>query len=125
MHVFGLVRFYSDFKSILIYGLIFSTVAIINRFLIHTIQKFLLYKKIGLNNALILGINRRGADIYKSLQNQSFHGLRVKGFVQAFDDPIKFNSNACLLVNILPLDIFLSVAWFKFLFRSTISINSS
>ena len=42
--------------------------------------------KIGLNNAIILGVNRRSEDVYESLQNQSYHGLKVKGFVQAEDD---------------------------------------
>ncbi len=87
LHIFGLINYYSDFKSILIYGLVFSTLLIINRFLIHSVQKYLLKKKIGLNNAVILGVNRRSKEIYESLQNQSYHGLKVKGFVQAQDDP--------------------------------------
>tara|TARA_A100000164_G_C21870097_1_gene754682 strand:- start:156 stop:1142 length:987 start_codon:yes stop_codon:yes gene_type:complete len=47
--------------------------------------------KIGLNNAIILGVNRRGLDIYNSLQNQSYHGLNVRGFVRANDDPDEYN----------------------------------
>ena len=87
LHVFGVINFYSDFKSILTYGIVFSTLLITNRFLIHSMQKYLLKKKIGLNNAVILGVNRRSKEIYESLQNQSYHGLKVKGFVQAQDDP--------------------------------------
>ena len=60
-------------------------------FVILEIQKYLLKMKIGLNNALILGVNRRGCDVYNSLQHSSYHGLRVKGFVKAEDDPNSFN----------------------------------
>ena len=91
LNVFGFIRFSSDYKNILSYGLLFSFFLIINRFLIHSVQKYLLKKKIGLNNALILGFNRRGVEIYTSLENQSYHGLRVKGFVKAKDDPDAFN----------------------------------
>ncbi len=93
LHVFGTIRFTIDYREVLTYGLIFSAILIANRFVIHTIQKFLLNKKIGLNNALILGFNIRGAAIFKSLQNESYHGLNVKGFIQAIDDPIDFNSS--------------------------------
>ena len=93
VHIFGLISFRIDYREVLTYGLVFSAILIVNRFIIHTIQKFLLNKKIGLNNALILGINRRGAAIFKNLQDQPFHGLNVKGFIQAFDDPIEFNIN--------------------------------
>ena len=91
LHVFGVIKFYSDYRNILTYGLIFSMILIINRFIIHSFQKYLLKKKIGLNNALILGINRRGEAIYRSLQNQSYHGLNVIGFVQAKDDPDSYD----------------------------------
>tara|TARA_Y100000748_G_scaffold129333_1_gene108302 strand:- start:27 stop:1010 length:984 start_codon:yes stop_codon:yes gene_type:complete len=47
--------------------------------------------KIGLNNALILGVNRRGNDVFNNLQHSSYHGLRVVGFVKAEDDPGSFN----------------------------------
>ena len=93
VHIFGLINFKIDYKEILTYGLVFSAILIVNRFIIHTIQKFLLNKKIGLNNALILGINRRGTAIFKNLQNQPFHGLNVTGFIQANDDPIDFKIN--------------------------------
>ena len=93
VHIFGLINYKIDYKQILTYGLVFSAILIVNRFIIHTMQKFLLNKKIGLNNALILGINRRGAAIFKNLQHQPFHGLNVKGFIQAYDDPIEFNIN--------------------------------
>jgi len=91
VHIFGLINIIIDYKEVLTYGLIFAAILIVNRFLIHTIQKFLLNKKIGLNNALILGINRRGAEIFNNLQDQPLHGLNVKGFIQAHDDPIDFN----------------------------------
>ena len=91
LHVFGLIKFHSDYKNILSYGLVFSLLLIVNRFFIHTIQKYLLKKKIGLNNAIILGANRRAREIYESLENQSYHGLQVKGFVQAIDDPLSSN----------------------------------
>ena len=86
MHVFGIIKFHSDYRNILIYGLVFSSLLIINRFIIHSAQKYLLKLKIGLNNALILGMNRRSSEVYNSLQNQSYHGLKVVGFVQAEDD---------------------------------------
>ena len=90
-NVFGVIKLHSDYKSILVYGIVFSTLLIINRFFIHSVQKFFLKKKIGLNNALILGVNRRGNDVFNSLQDTSYHGLRVVGFVQAEDDPDSFN----------------------------------
>ena len=93
VHIFGIINFRIDYKEILTYGLVFSTILIVNRFIIHTIQKFLLNKKIGLNNALILGINRRGYAVFKNLQDQPFHGLNVRGFIQANDDPINFKLN--------------------------------
>tara|TARA_S200000501_G_scaffold364981_1_gene397824 strand:+ start:30 stop:1430 length:1401 start_codon:yes stop_codon:yes gene_type:complete len=86
MHVFGIIKFHSDYRNILTYGLVFSSLLIINRFIIHSAQKYLLKLKIGLNNALILGMNRRSSEVYNSLQNQSYHGLKVVGFVQAEDD---------------------------------------
>ncbi len=91
LNIIGIVDYTIEYKDILTFGLVFSTILIINRFIIHSVQKFLLNKKIGLNNALILGINRRGAAIFNSLQDQSYHGLNVRGFIQAFDDPIDFN----------------------------------
>ena len=94
LHVFGLIQLQIDYKQVLSYGLILSALLIVNRFIIHTIQKYLLNKDIGLNNALILGINRRGIAIYKNIQNQSYHGLRIKGFVQSEDDPELFNINS-------------------------------
>lgn len=87
LHVFGIITLYPDYRNILTYGLVFSVLLIINRFIIHTVQKYLLKKKIGLKNAIILGANRRSKEIYDSLQNQSYHGLRVRGIVVAKDDP--------------------------------------
>ena len=91
IHVFGLFLFPINYKNILSYGLAFLGILIINRFIIHTIQKSLLNRNIGLNNAFILGVNRRGEGIYKELSNHSYHGLNVKGFVRALDDPVSFN----------------------------------
>ncbi len=91
LNVFGLIKFHSEYKSILAYGLVFSTLLITNRFIIHSVQKYFLKMKIGLNNALILGVNRRGNDVFNSLENSSYHGLRVVGFVKAKDDPDLFN----------------------------------
>ena len=90
-NVFGVFKFHSDYKSILAYGIVFSTLLIINRFIIHSVQKYFLKMKIGLNNALILGFNRRGNDVFNSLKYSSYHGLRVVGFVKAEDDPDSFN----------------------------------
>ncbi len=88
--VFGFINLDIDYKSLLSYGLLFALIAMLNRFLFHTFQKYLLIFKVGLNNAVILGINRRGLAIYESLQSQPFHGLRVCGFIQASDDPHNF-----------------------------------
>ncbi len=92
LNVFGIIKIYSEYRNILTYGLVFSSILIVNRFVIHTIQKYLLKMKIGLNNAIILGVNRRGIDTYNSLENQFFHGLKVKGFVKAEDDPDSYDS---------------------------------
>jgi len=89
-HIFGLTSIDINYKSLLSYGLVFSAILIINRFFIHTIQKAFLNKKIGLNNALILGINRRGVEVFNSMKTQPYHGLKVKGFIQAKDDPDSF-----------------------------------
>ena len=94
LHIFGLILFDVDYKQVITYGLLLSIFLIVNRFLIHTLQKLLLKKKIGLNNALILGINRRGLATYESLLKQSYHGLNVKGFVQANDDPPDFKTGS-------------------------------
>ena len=91
--IFGLINLNIDYKSLLSYCLLFSFISMFGRFLIHTFQKYLLKMKVGLNNAIILGLNRRGLAIYESLKGQSFHGLCIKGFVQASDDPISFNNN--------------------------------
>ena len=65
MNVFGLIKINYDYKIILTYGLLFSSVLMVNRFFIHTIQKYLLKNKFGLNNAIILGLNRRGMTFTK------------------------------------------------------------
>jgi exopolysaccharide biosynthesis polyprenyl glycosylphosphotransferase len=36
---------------------------------------------------VILGVNRRGIDVYDKLQTSYHHGLAIAGFVQANDDP--------------------------------------
>ena len=90
-NVFGIVNIHSDFRNILTYGLVFSAILIVNRFIIHTFQKYFLKMKIGLNSAIILGINKRGLEIYDNLNNNLFHGLKVKGFIRAEDDPKSFD----------------------------------
>ena len=92
LDIFGLINLYVEYKSLLSYCLLFSFFTMIGRFFIHSFQKYLLKMKIGLNNALILGMNRRGLAIYESLQGQSFHGLNVNGFIQASDDPKSFEN---------------------------------
>jgi len=99
-HVFGLISIDINFKDTLSYGLIFLGILIINRFIIHTIQKSLLNRNIGLNDALILGANRRGEAIFNELSNHSYHGLNVKGFIRAEDDPNPFDEQR-LPMNIL------------------------
>ena len=89
--VFGFINLDIEYKSLLSYSLLFSFIVIIGRFFIHTFQKYLLKKKIGLNNAVILGLNRRGLAIFQSLNSHYFHGLKVKGFIKASDDPEPFN----------------------------------
>ena len=86
-HVFGFIKLQLNYKDTLSYGLIFLGILITNRSIIHTIQKSLLNWNIGLNNALILGANRRGEAIFNELSNHSYHGLIIKGFVRATDDP--------------------------------------
>ena len=76
-----------ELKQILVYGFILSGFLILGRILIHTIQKLLLKQNIGLKKAVILGINRRGIDVYDKLQTSYHHGLAIAGFVQANDDP--------------------------------------
>tara|TARA_Y100000768_G_scaffold383984_1_gene367120 strand:- start:2075 stop:3472 length:1398 start_codon:yes stop_codon:yes gene_type:complete len=90
-NVYGIIKFHSDYKNILAYGIVFSILLINNRFIIHSVQKYFLKMKIGLNNTLILGVNRRGNDVFNSLEHSSYHGLRVVGFVEAEDDPHSFN----------------------------------
>ena len=82
-----------EYKNIFIYGGIFTSALLINRFIVHSFQKLLLMKKIGLNDSVILGVNRRGLDVYNTLQNHSHHGLNVIGFIKGYDDPEKFESN--------------------------------
>ena len=77
-----------DFKQILVYGFILSGFLILGRILIHTIQKLLLKQNIGMRKAVILGVNRRGLDVYEKLQQSYHHGLTIRGFVKAKDDPI-------------------------------------
>ena len=88
--VFGLIDLNIEYKSLLSYSLLFSFILILARFFIHSFQKYLLKIKVGNNNAVILGLNRRGIAVFNSLKDQHFHGLRVKGFIQASDDPKSF-----------------------------------
>ena len=91
--VFGLIDLNIDYKSFLSYGLLFSLILILGRFFIHSFQKYLLKMKVGLNNAIILGLNKRGSAVFDSLQNQHLHGLKVKGFIEANDDPKSFKND--------------------------------
>ena len=88
--VFGLVDLNIEYKSLLSYSLLFSFILILARFFIHSFQKYLLKIKVGHNNAVILGLNRRGLAVFNSLKDQHFHGLRVEGFIKASDDPKSF-----------------------------------
>ena len=80
-----------EYKNIFIYGGIFTSALLINRFIVHSFQKLLLMKKIGLNDSVILGVNRRGLDVYNTLQNHSHHGINVIGFIKGYDDLENFN----------------------------------
>ena len=79
-----------NIKQVLVYGFTFSGFLIIGRIIVHTIQKLLLRKNIGLKKAIILGVNRRGLDVYNKLQDSYHHGLAIAGFVKANDDPTYF-----------------------------------
>ena len=111
-HVFGLISIEINYKDTLSYGLMFLGFLITNRFIIHTIQKSLLRRNIGLNNALILGANRRGEAIFNELSTNSYHGLRVKGFVRALDDPNPFDEQR------LPMNILGEESDFKSIVKS-------
>ena len=76
-----------EYKILFIYGFIFASSVIINRFIIHSFQKILLMKNFGLNDAIIFGANRRGLDVYNFLKDHPHHGINVVGFVKAHDDP--------------------------------------
>jgi exopolysaccharide biosynthesis polyprenyl glycosylphosphotransferase len=69
------------------YGMFFASNVLIIRFIFHSFQKILLMKNFGLDRAFILGINRRGLDVFKSLNNYAHHGINPIGFIQAYDDP--------------------------------------
>ena len=45
LNIIGIVDYTIEYKDILTFGLVFSTILIINRFIIHSVQKFLLNKK--------------------------------------------------------------------------------
>jgi hypothetical protein len=55
-------------------------------------------KKFGLNESIILGVNRRGLDVYNTLQNHSHHGINVIGFIKGYDDPENFDGDLPLPV---------------------------
>ena len=111
-HVFGLITININYKHTLSYGLIFLGVLITNRFILHSVQKSMLRRNIGLNNALILGANRRGEAIFNELSNNSYHGLKVKGFVRALDDPNPFDDQR------LPMNILGEESDFKSIVKS-------
>jgi len=87
-HVMNYYVITVNIKQVLVYGFTFSGFLIIGRIIVHTIQKLLLRKNIGLKKAIILGVNRRGLDVYNKLQGTYHHGLAIAGFVRANDDPI-------------------------------------
>ncbi len=91
LDVFQFLELNIDYRNLFSYGLIFAAVVLVNRFMIHSIQKLLLLNNIGLTETVILGANRRGLDVYNSLKDHSQHGLKVIGFVTAHDDPIDFD----------------------------------
>jgi len=85
--VLNILKLPFDYRSMLIYGFIFSGFIIAGRIIIHSLQKLLLRNKIGLRKAVILGVNRRGIEVYENLQKGYQHGLSVQGFITAKDDP--------------------------------------
>ena len=91
LDVFEFINLDMGYRNIFTYGLIFTGIVLLNRFIIHSFQKLLLLRNIGLTETVILGTNRRGIDVYKSLKEHSHHGLKVMGFVKADDDPTNFD----------------------------------
>jgi len=98
LDVFEFISLDIGYRNILIYGLIFSGILLVNRLLIHSFQKLLLLKNIGLTETVILGTNRRGIDVCNALNDHSHHGLKVMGFIKADDDPVNFDVEAPLPV---------------------------
>jgi len=91
LDVFEFISLDIGYRNILTYGLIFSGILLVNRLLIHSFQKLLLLKNIGLTETVILGTNRRGIDVCNALNDHSHHGLKVMGFIKADDDPVNFD----------------------------------
>lgn len=91
LDVFEFISLDIGYRNILTYGLIFSGILLVNRLLIHSFQKLLLLKNIGLTETVILGINRRGINVCNALNDHSHHGLKVMGFIKADDDPVNFD----------------------------------
>jgi len=91
LDVFEFISLDIGYRNILTYGLIFSGILLVNRLLIHSFQKLLLLKNIGLTETVILGTNRRGIDVCNSLNDHSHHGLKVMGFIKADDDPVNLD----------------------------------
>ncbi len=91
LDVFEFIPLDIGYRNILTYGLIFSGILLVNRLLIHSFQKLLLLKNIGLTETVILGMNRRGIDVCNALNDHSHHGLKVMGFIKADDDPVNFD----------------------------------
>ena len=98
LDVFEFISLDIGYRNILTYGLIFSGILLVNRLLIHSFQKLLLLKNIGLTETVILGTNRRGIDVCNALNDHSHHGLKVMGFIKADDDPVNFDVEAPLPV---------------------------
>ena len=91
LDVFEFISLDIGYRNILTYGLIFSGILLVNRLVIHSFQKLLLLKNIGLTETVILGTNRRGIDVCNALNDHFHHGLKVMGFIKADDDPVNFD----------------------------------
>ena len=87
LDIFQLSLINVEYTVLFSYGLIFASGVLLNRFLIHSLQKVLLLKDIGLSETVILGANRRGIDVFNTLNSHSHHGIKVSGFIKAKDDP--------------------------------------
>ena len=94
LDIFQLSIIKIEYRNLFVYGIIFTSGILINRLIIHSFQKILLSKNIGLSKAVIFGYNRRGLDVFNTLKSHPHHGINVIGFIKSEDDPnIKENLN--------------------------------